>query len=117
MVSAGVVSMTSSGAKAPSRELKFAPSEEAVASSKLYVPTPVTTGVTSYSTHWPGTTTPASASTPLSREGRFCQVIARSLQSSPAAYSDGPSTLGEVAYSRTFALVTTPERPLTLKRR
>ncbi len=43
-------------------------------------------------------------------------MIPRSDQSVAVAYTAGPSTVADVAYSRSFAEVTAPESPLIVKR-
>ena len=74
---------TSSGLVADSRDRIVVPSVDSVASTKLYVPLPVTTPETSSSIQVLSPTSAVSARTPLVRAARFDQLMPVSVQPSP----------------------------------
>src|SRR6187455_1919087 len=93
------------------------PSLDVVDRPKLYVPSPVTKEVTSYSTHVLAGTLPLSSVLALVWGGRLFQLIAVSVQAGLVVKTAGPSTVPVYAYTRSLAVRTLPGgAPVTLKR-
>ncbi len=84
----------------------------------MYVPSPATSALTSYSTHAFVPSAPLLSTAPLTSAGRVFQVMPVSVQLFPAAYTAGPLFVPlVVANTRNLALCTGPVTPLTVKRR
>ena len=109
---------TSCGLLPASRDSKRMPSSVDETSAKEYVPAPRTAELTSNSTQSPLSMSPLSEIAPVVRLGRLAYVMLPSLQPVPVPYTDGPSSVSaSIARRRSFAFVTEPDRPLTVKSR
>jgi len=73
--------------------------------------------VTVYSTQVFVPIAPLSSTAPLVGAGRVLQVIPVSAQVLLVAYTAGPLAVPEVTNTRSLALCTAPDTPLTVKRR
>lgn len=87
---------TNCGAWLPSLDEKDTESVLVATNTKLYIPSPVISGVTLYSTQTPVPIVPLSSIPLVVRTGRVFQVIPASVQSLVVAYTAGPSTVEDV---------------------
>lgn len=115
-----VVSTTSCAAAVPSREEKVTPSPLSATRAKVYVPLPVTTAVTSYSTQVFVPKAPTLSTAPVNRAGWVFQVtppVPDSIQLLFARCTAGPFVVPFVVqYTRNVACTICPLIPLALKR-
>ena len=108
---------TSCGLFVASRELRSTPSVDVPASTRSYVPLPVTIDVTSNAAHVDVAIEATFPTPEPATAGLFAQVIDDSDHAAEVVKTEGPFAVGLVAQTRSVALWTGPEMPDTVKRR